>query len=112
MVTELRTMKCIPCEGGTPPLSDNDENSLLIQTKGWEVHREGVHQLKRMFQFKDFKETMRFVNKIADIAESEQHHPDLYIFYNRLEVILYTHAVKGLSQNDFIVAAKINSLMQ
>ncbi len=112
MLIDLKTMKCVPCEGGTPPLSDIDENKLLMQIKGWEVHREGVHQLKKMFQFKNFKEAMAFVNNIADIAESEQHHPDLYIFYNRVEVILYTHAVNGLSENDFIVAAKINRLLE
>jgi 4a-hydroxytetrahydrobiopterin dehydratase len=110
MSPELKTMKCIPCEGGAPPLSDNDENRLMIQISGWEVLRKGTHQLRRLFQFKDFKQAMNFVNKIADVAESEQHHPDLHIFYNRVEVILYTHAVNGLSENDFIVAAKINAL--
>lgn len=112
MSPELRTMKCIPCEGGMPPLSNNDENRLIIQVSGWEILRQGTHQLKRLFQFKDFKHAMNFVNRIADIAETEGHHPDLHIFYNRVEVILYTHAVNGLSENDFIVAAKINGLLE
>ena len=110
MSPELKTMKCIPCEGGVPPLSDNDENRLMIQVSGWEVLRQGTHQLRRLFQFKDFKLAMNFVNKIADVAESEQHHPDLHIFFNRVEVVLYTHAINGLTENDFIMAAKINAL--
>ena len=74
----------------------------------WEVIKD--HSIKRKFKFKDFKEAMKFVNDVADIANHEGHHPDIYIFYNIVDIELYTHAVKGLSENDFIMAAKIDKI--
>jgi len=110
MPEELHKIHCIPCEGGTPPLLDIDENLLMKEVPGWNLDRTSMHKLKRIFTFKDFKEAMVFVNKIANIAEEEGHHPDLYIFYNQVHIELYTHAVGGLSKNDFIVASKINKI--
>ena len=74
----------------------------------WEVIKD--HSIKRKFKFKDFKQAMKFVNDVADITNQEGHHPDIYIFYNIVDLELYTHAVKGLSENDFIMAAKIDKL--
>jgi len=74
----------------------------------WEVIKD--HSIKRKFKFKDFKEAMKFVNNVADIANHEGHHPDIYIFYNIVDLELFTHAVKGLSENDFIMAAKIDKI--
>lgn len=80
-----------------------------MQAPGWDVTEDGK-KIRREFLFKNFKEAMVFVNKVADIAESEGHHPDLHVFYNRVVVELWTHAIGGLSENDFIVAAKVNEL--
>jgi 4a-hydroxytetrahydrobiopterin dehydratase len=87
-----------------------DEDKNMKKIKDWILDREGTHKINKQFEFKDFKETMVFVNKVADIAEAEGHHPDIYIYYNKVKLELYTHAVKGLFLNDFIVAAKIDAL--
>mgnify|MGYP001613854191 FL=1 len=81
----------------------------MKQTPGWTISDDGK-KISRDFQFKDFKEAMTFVNKTAAIAESEGHHPDFHIFYSKVRMELWTHAIGGLSGNDFIVAAKINAL--
>jgi len=104
---DLTRKKCVPCEGGAPPMSDTQACSLIPQVPGWELR--GV-ALERRFKFKDFRESMAFVNKVADLAEAEGHHPDIRISWNRVTLTLSTHAVKGLSENDFILAAKINAL--
>lgn len=105
----LSDKKCVACEGGVPPIHGTElERYLQELTLPWEV-LEGK-KITHQFVFKDFKETMRFVNKVADLAEDEGHHPDISIFYNRLEITLWTHAIGGLSENDFIMAAKIEKL--
>src|SRR3990167_2059782 len=113
-MNDLTKKHCVPCEGGTPPLSDEKENEMLklIQhdNENWLLLRDGNHMIRRMFTFKDFKKAMEFVNKIADLAESEGHHPDIKIVYNKVQLDLFTHAVGGLSENDFIMAAKIKML--
>lgn len=107
---ELHTKKCIPCEAGTPPLSREDAEKYLGEVSGWTLAGDGT-KISREFTFKDFKEAMQFVNAVADIAESEGHHPDIYVFWNRVRLELSTHAIGGLSENDFIVAAKVNALL-
>jgi 4a-hydroxytetrahydrobiopterin dehydratase len=109
---ELVKKHCIPCEGGMPPLTNKEENKLIKEIKGWVLDRKGIHKIKKSFLFKDFKEALKFVNKVGKIAEKEGHHPDIYIFYNKVDITLYTHAVKGLSENDFILAAKIDEMMK
>lgn len=101
---------CVPCEGGTPPLPDEKENELLKQVQEWLLLRDGIHKIRKQFKFKNFKEAIGFVNKVAEIAESEGHHPDIYVFYNKVQLDLFTHAVSGLSENDFILAAKIDKI--
>lgn len=104
----LRKRHCKPCEGGTPPLTPKEAAAYLEQlADGWELH-EG--KLRRRFTFPDFKETMVFVNKVADIAEKEGHHPDLRVSYGKVLIELWTHTIKGLSENDFILAAKIDEI--
>ena len=105
---DLTKKHCVPCEGGTPPLTNEKEDGLIKQTPNWLLLRDGTHRIRRMFTFKDFKKAMDFVNKIADLAESEGHHPDIKIVYNKVQLDLFTHAVGGLSENDFIMASKIN----
>ena len=103
----LTQKKCIPCEAGTPPLEESKINELLKEIPTWTLKDE--HLFKKL-KFKNFIEAMKFVNKIADIAENEGHHPDFCVRYNRVEIELFTHAIKGLSENDFIVAAKIDKI--
>ena len=109
-MTELSTRKCVPCEGGTPPLSPPEAATLLGQLHGdWRIAGDSK-SLKRAFQFRDFYRTMSFVNAAAHIANVEDHHPDLEIGYNYCRITYATHAIGGLSQNDFICAAKIDLL--
>ena len=102
--------KCVPCEGNISPLSDEKENEYMLQIPGWVLNRESVHHLSREFVLGDFKESMKFIHLIAELAEEEGHHPDIHIFYNKVKLELYTHAIKGLHDNDFILAAKINEI--
>ena len=100
---------CVPCEGGTKPLSIVQAKELLKQVPGWAPGEDGKWIVKQ-FKFGDFVEAMAFANKITPIAEREGHHPDLHISYGKVVVELSTHAIKGLSENDFILAAKIDAL--
>lgn len=104
----LLDKKCVPCEGGAEPLSERDAKAFLTHAPGWTLDKAAM--ISREFTFKDFVEAMKFVNRVAEIAESEGHHPNIHIFYNRIRLDLFTHAINGLSENDFIVAAKINAL--
>lgn len=98
--------KCVPCEGGTKPLSQEAARDYLRQLRlKWELV--GTTMIRRQFIFNDFSEAMVFVNDVAAIAEDEDHHPDLCISFKRVTIELTTHAIKGLSENDFIVARKI-----
>lgn len=105
---DLTQQKCVPCEGGIPPLAPDQVVELIKQLDGWRVEDSKV---KKTFEFKDFAEAMQFVNKVAEIAESEGHHPDIAIHYNQVAIELWTHAIGGLHQNDFIVASKIDKLI-
>lgn len=99
--------KCVPCEGGTKPLSMGEAKMHLEELDGWTLKDQVI---ERTFQFQDFQESMKFVNQVADLAEAEQHHPDMYVFYNMVRLELSTHAIGGLSMNDFILAAKIDQI--
>src|SRR3989338_400994 len=107
---DLSQKKCVPCEGGMPPFSNEKEDELIQQVPGWLLLRETEHKLRRQFTFKTFKDAMEFVNKVADVADRERHHPDIYVFYNKVQLDLFTHAVGGLSENDFIMARKTDLL--
>lgn len=110
MAVHLSDKKCVACEGGVPPFDESQIRSYLPELKpGWEVIQ--GKKIKKEFTFRDFKDAMDFVNKVADIAESEGHHPDLHIFYNKVVMELTTHAIHGLSENDFIIAAKVEKLI-
>jgi len=106
---DLISKKCVPCEAGVPPMTKIEAEKYMPEVSGWLLADDGK-KIFREFKFKDFKEAMRFVNVVADIAESEGHHPDIYIFWNRVRLELSTHAIGGLSENDFILAAKINAI--
>lgn len=108
-MTELIQKHCVPCEGGALPLMRDESAKLLEETPGWIIAPDGL-SLTREFTFKDFVEAMDFANKITPIAEAEGHHPDLAISWGKVAVTLITHAIGGLSENDFILAAKINHI--
>ncbi len=102
---DLTRKRCVPCEGGVPKLSAEKAGELLGELPpGWRM--EGG-RLRRTFQFRDFVQAMGFVNRMAEVAEQEGHHPDFTVHYSRVEVELWTHAADGLTENDFILAAKI-----
>lgn len=107
MSKNLLIKKCVPCEGGVEPMGREEAEEYLKETPGWTLN-EGL--ISRQFKFQDFKQAMEFVGKVAELAESEGHHPDIHISYNIVRLESYTHAIGGLSENDFILAAKINEL--
>lgn len=101
--------KCVPCEGNETPLSKKEAEITLKQVPGWELSDDGK-TISKKYKFKDFKEALAFINKVGAIAESEGHHPDVHLTnYRQIKIDLSTHAIKGLSRNDFIVAAKIDA---
>jgi 4a-hydroxytetrahydrobiopterin dehydratase len=109
-VSGLTDKKCAPCEGGMDPLTRAEAAALREQLHpDWQIAAD-AKSLRRAFKFKDFYRTMSFVNALAHIANTEDHHPDLELGYNYCRVIFTTHSIGGLSQNDFICAAKIDRL--
>jgi 4a-hydroxytetrahydrobiopterin dehydratase len=108
---ELSKRKCVPCEGGVPRLEPDRVKALLAdkEVQGWTASAD-ARKIEKQFQFDDFRGAMSFVNKMADVAESENHHPDFSVRYSVVDVTLRTHAINGLSDNDFILAAKIDQL--
>ncbi|MFW9948736.1 MAG: 4a-hydroxytetrahydrobiopterin dehydratase [Candidatus Thorarchaeota archaeon] len=109
-MTDLINKKCVPCAGGIPPLSEERENFYINQVEGWNLITEGIHRIQKKFYFEDFNDSMKFVNQVAIIAEQEDHHPDIHIYYDTVELEIHTHAIKGLHTNDFILAAKIDKI--
>jgi 4a-hydroxytetrahydrobiopterin dehydratase len=107
---DLTKKKCVPCEGGVPALTTLQSQGLIRALKGWTLgQREGQREISKEFVFKDFTEALRFVNRVGALAESEGHHPDIFLHqYKKVTITLWTHAVGGLTENDFIVAAKID----
>lgn len=106
--TDLASRHCRPCEGGTPPLTEAVIAEMLRRLDGWEY---AAGRIDRRFQFKNWCQTMAFVNAVAWIAHRENHHPDLEVGYNSCRVSYTTHAIGGLSENDFICAAKVEALL-
>jgi len=103
----LTEKKCKPCEGGMLPLTEEQANDLLKQIPTWTIKQGHVF---KQFQFKNFKESISFVNKVAGIAEQEGHHPNIAINFKKVDIELWTHAINGLSENDFILPAKIDEI--
>src|SRR5437868_2393977 len=103
--------KCTPCVGGTQPLTGDEAKTRLTQVLGWELSEDGK-AIQRRFAFKDFAEALAFTNKIGEIAETENHHPDIKLGWGYVECLLWTHAIGGLHENDFIMASKISALLR
>lgn len=110
MSTDLADKKCVPCRGGVPPLTPEQIRPLLQQLDGWEV--EDNKKLTKTYRFQGFRAPVRFVNAIADVAEEQGHHPDLYVAHGQVRVHLWTHKIDGLTESDFIMAAKIDRVFK
>ena len=108
-MSELAAKRCIPCEGGVKPMDAAEAHKMLGELDDWQLADSGK-EIARTYKFKNYYQTMAFVNAIAWIAHQEDHHPDLQVGYNRLEVRFSTHAIDGLSENDFICAAKVDGI--
>lgn len=106
---DLLKKKCQSCEGGVDPLTREDAENYMAEVPEWVLSDDGK-MISKKFQFKNFVKAMTFVESVADIAEAEGHHPDIHISYNVVKIELYTHSIKGLSENDFIVAAKVDQI--
>ena len=104
---DLTKKKCEPCEGGVPPLTKAQIDKLMQQVKGWKLVNGKLH---RTWKFADFVEASSWLEKVKFLAEAEGHHPDIHWYWNTITLEMITHAIKGLSENDFILAAKINTL--
>jgi len=104
---ELHEKKCVPCETGGVPMPDSEVSKYLERIPSWKLKGK---KIEREFVFKNFVEAIKFVNKVANLAESEGHHPDFQVHWNKVLLELWTHSMGGLSENDFIVAAKINKI--
>ncbi len=108
-MSELAQKKCIPCRGGIPPLKGESLMVLNQQISGWEVVKE--HHLAKDYSFPDFKTALDFVNRIGEKAEEEGHHPDIALSWGKVGITLWTHKIDGLTESDFIMAAKIDALL-
>ena len=108
-VCDLTNKQCKPCEGGVPPLSQPEIDGLMRQLEGWQ---QSGNLIGKTCQFKDYYQTIAFVNAIAWVSHRENHHPDLAVTYNSCRVEYSTHAIHGLSENDFICAAKVDALFK
>lgn len=109
-MNDLSRKSCRPCEGGIAPITFAHAQELMVQIPGWTLEP-SAQALSRTFEFKNFYETMAFVNAVAYIADREDHHPDLTVSYKTCGIRYHTHAIGGLSENDFICAAKIDALL-
>lgn len=108
---DLTQKKCVVCEGDAKPMTPMEAEAMSKHVQGWIVAR-GATKLSKEFKFQNYVEAMEFANKITPIAESEGHHPELTIGWGRVGIDLTTHAIKGLSENDFILAAKIDKIFR
>ena len=107
-MSELASKQCIPCRGGVPPLQGEEINRLVVQLNGWEVVME--HHLKKNYGFSNFREALQFVNRVGELAEEQGHHPDICFGWGKAEIMIFTHKINGLTESDFILAAKIDEL--
>jgi 4a-hydroxytetrahydrobiopterin dehydratase len=106
----LAEKECVPCKGGVPALKGADLSRLRGELHSdWQVVKE--HQLEREFKFKDFREALDFTNQVGELAEEQGHHPDIYLTWGKVKISIWTHKVDGLTESDFVLAAKIDKLL-
>ena len=111
MANDLAEKKCKPSEKGEKPLSGEEADRLLRQLAGWQVKGDGAKELEKEYRFPDFRQALAFVNRLGEVAEEEGHHPDVYLTWGKVRVNLSTHSIGGLSENDFILAAKADRVL-
>lgn len=107
-MSELSSKNCVPCRGGVPPLEGQELQKLSKQVPEWKVV--DGHHITRAFTFPDFRQALDFVNKVGELAETQGHHPDISLAWGKAEITTWTHKINGLSESDFILAAKIDEL--
>ena len=107
-MSELAKKSCVPCRGGVPPLAGSELQALATEVPAWKVV--DGHHIVRTFTFPDFKQALAFVNKVGAIAEGQGHHPDILLGWGKAEVTTWTHKIDGLTESDFILAAKIDGI--
>ncbi len=108
-VNDLAMATCIPCKGGAEPLKGSDiENLLSSLSENWQVIEE--HHLERTYKFRNFRDGLDFVTRVGELAEEQNHHPDIYLAWGKVKITLWTHKINGLHESDFIMAAKIDRL--
>ena len=109
-MTALAEQQCVPCKGGMPPLKGAELAKLAGELGGgWQVVAE--HQLEKEYKFKDFREALAFTNKVGALAEAQEHHPDIYLTWAKVKLTIWTHKIDGLTESDFVMAAKANKLL-
>jgi 4a-hydroxytetrahydrobiopterin dehydratase len=107
-MSELADRECVPCRGGVPPMGAEEIQKLLGQLAGWETV--GEHHLRKQYKFKNFREALDFVNRVGELAEEQGHHPDICFGWGQAEITIWTHKINGLTESDFVLAAKIDKL--
>ncbi len=107
-MSDLAAKTCVPCRGGVPPLAGQELAQLQRQVPGWDVIQE--HHLHKTYTFPDFKSALAFVNRVGELAEEQGHHPDIFLTWGKVEITIWTHKIDGLTESDFILAAKIDQL--
>jgi len=107
-MSDLAARECVPCRGGIPPMNGDEIRTMLDQLSGWEVINN--HHLRKEFKFADFRETLDYVNRVGELAEDQGHHPDISFGWGKAEITIWTHKIDGLTESDFILAAKIDKV--
>ncbi len=109
-MSALAEKQCVPCKGGVPPLNGKDLARLAGELgAGWQVVAE--RQLEKEYRFKDFREALDFTNKVGELAEAQGHHPDIYLAWGKVKLTIWTHQINGLTESDFVLAAKADKLL-
>ena len=109
-MSRLAEKQCVPCKGGVPPLKGNELGRLASELSGgWQVVAE--RQLEKEYKFKDFREALDFTNKVGELAEAQGHHPDIYLAWGKVKLTVWTHKNNGLTESDFVLAAKADRLL-
>ena len=105
---DLAERECVPCRGGVPPLKGEEIKALSVQLDGWQVIN--GHHLQKTYAFKNFRESLDFVNRVGELAEEQGHHPDICFGWGKADITIWTHKIDGLTESDFVLAAKIDRL--
>lgn len=109
-MTTLAEKECVPCKGGVAPLKGKALAGFAGQLQGWRVVEE--HHLEKEYKFKNFREALDFTNRVGELAEAQGHHPDIYLAWGKVKLTIWTHKIDGLTESDFVMAAKVDKLLE